>query len=66
MDKYYLLTVIERLENEVKIHDQKFKDNPIHNNCLPRFEKTLFSLKEELVKIENLSLQLDSKVIRLP
>ena len=52
MDKYYLLNVIDRLKTEIKIHDQKFQNNPVHNTCLPRMEKTLSSLQEELVKVE--------------
>ena len=52
MDKYYLISVIDRLKNEIKNHDHKFKDNPVHNNCQARFEKTLLSLQEELVKAE--------------
>jgi len=53
MDKYYLLNVIDRLRNEIQIHDQKFQNNPVHNNCLPRMEKTLSSLQDELAKIES-------------
>jgi uncharacterized coiled-coil DUF342 family protein len=53
MDKYYLLATIDRLKNEIKVHDQKFQNNPVHNNCLPRMEKTLSSLQEELTKVES-------------
>jgi hypothetical protein len=52
MDKYYLLAVIDRLKNEMNAHDQKFQNNPVHENCLPRMEKTLSSLQEELNKLE--------------
>jgi hypothetical protein len=52
MDKYYLLHVIDRLKNELKVHDQKFKNNPVHKDCLPRMEKTLVSLQEELLKLQ--------------
>jgi hypothetical protein len=53
MDKYYLLNAIDRLKNEIQVHDQKFQNNPVHNNCLPRMEKTLSSLQDELTKIES-------------
>ncbi len=36
----------------MKEHDQKFKDNPVHNNCQTRFAKTLTSLQDELAKAE--------------
>ncbi len=52
MDKYYLISVIDRLKTMMKEHDQKFKDNPVHNNCQTRFAKTLTSLQDELAKAE--------------
>lgn len=52
MDKYYLISVIERLKSVMQEHDQKFKNNPIHNNCQSRFAKTLASLQDELAKAE--------------
>ncbi len=57
MDKYYLISVIERLKNEIKDHDQTFKSNPVHSNCQSRFEKTLLSLQEELAKTEKTETQ---------
>ena len=53
MDKYYLLHVIDKLKSEIKVHDKKFKINLAHINCLPRMEKTLASLQEELKKLES-------------
>lgn len=53
MDKYYLLNVIDRLKSEIKVHDKKFANNPVHKDCMPRLEKTLSSLQEELSKLEN-------------
>ena len=52
MDKYYLLNVIDRLQSEIKVHDKKFANNPVHKDCMPRLEKTLSSLQEELKKTE--------------
>jgi hypothetical protein len=57
MDKHYLLNVIDRLKTEIKVHDKKFQNNSVHNNCLPRMEKTLSSLQEELVKVEGGEIQ---------
>jgi hypothetical protein len=51
VDKYYLLNTIDRLKHEIKVHDKKFQKNPVHADCLPRMEKTLTSLQEELKKI---------------
>ena len=57
MDKYYLLSVIDRLKKEIAEHDEKFKNNPTHNNCQSRFAKTLLALQEELVKVQNTETQ---------
>lgn len=51
MDRMYILGVIERIERERNEHGAKFKDNPHHANCLPRFDKTIEMLKLELGKI---------------
>jgi len=53
VDRYYLLGVIERIENERSIHDKKFAGNAAHKDCLPRFDKTIAMLREELKKLDN-------------
>jgi hypothetical protein len=51
VDRYYLEQVIENLEHERKVHDQKFARNVAHKDCLPRFDRTLEKLREELLKL---------------
>jgi hypothetical protein len=53
MDKYHLLALIEKLKTEINVHDQKFAQNSAHKDCLPRMQKTLTSLQDELVKVES-------------
>jgi hypothetical protein len=53
IDKLYLQNLIEKIEHEMKIHDQKFADNPAHKDCLPRFEMTLAKLQAEITKEDN-------------
>jgi hypothetical protein len=48
----YLQNIIDKITRERDIHDRKFADNAVHNNCLPRFEQTLAKLREELNKLD--------------
>lgn len=52
MDREYVSRTIENLEREKAIHDQKFADNPHHNDCLKRFEQAIIKLRKELEKLE--------------
>lgn len=52
MDRMMLKASIERIENERQIHDEKFANNPVHKDCLPRFDKVLSNLKADLNKVE--------------
>ncbi len=52
IDKLYLQNLIDRIVHEMEIHDQKFADNPVHKDCLPRFKMTIEKLKAELTKEE--------------
>jgi hypothetical protein len=47
----YIQSVIERIEAEKAVHERKFKNNPVHKNCLPRFDQTLAKLRAELAKL---------------
>lgn len=59
MDKYYILGVIERIEQERSVHDKKFQGNSAHRDCLPRFEQTIARLRDELKKFDNGETQKD-------
>jgi hypothetical protein len=50
IDKLYLQNLIEKIEHEMNIHDQKFAGNPAHKDCLPRFKATLEKLRAEIMK----------------
>lgn len=52
MDKEYISRTIETLEREKAAHDQKFAGNPVHKNCLPRFDEAIARLKKELEKLQ--------------
>lgn len=43
--------LIRNLETEKSVHGTKFGDNPIHNDCMQRFDKVLLQLQEELQKL---------------
>lgn len=47
-----LKNAIQRIEDEKKVHDQKFAGNAVHSECLPRFEKVLANLRADLEKEE--------------
>jgi len=51
VDKMYIQNIIERIENERTCHEEKFKGNAVHKNCLPRFDETLTRLRDELTKL---------------
>jgi len=51
MDRYYLQDLISQLERERAEHGTKFAGNPVHINCLPRFDNTIEKLKGELAKL---------------
>jgi hypothetical protein len=51
MDRMMLKAAIEKIETERAVHDEKFKGNPVHENCLPRFDKVLTNLKNDLDKL---------------
>lgn len=59
MDKYYILGVIERIEQERSVHDKKFQGNSTHRDCLPRFDQTIARLRDELKKFDNGETQKD-------
>jgi hypothetical protein len=48
MDKLYMRQVLDRLIAERASHDEKFKGNPVHENCLPRFDKVIDSMRGDL------------------
>jgi hypothetical protein len=52
MDRMMLKQAIERIENERAVHDEKFANNPVHKDCLPRFDKVLDNLRSDLKKEE--------------
>ncbi|MCC6976753.1 MAG: hypothetical protein IT343_00420 [Candidatus Melainabacteria bacterium] len=43
--------LIRNLETEKAVHGTKFGDNPVHNDCMQRFDKVLLQLQEELQKL---------------
>lgn len=43
--------LIRNLESEKSVHDTKFADNPLHNDCLKRFDQVLLQLQDELAKL---------------
>lgn len=43
--------LIRNLESEKAVHDTKFADNPLHNDCLKRFDQVLLQLQDELAKL---------------
>jgi hypothetical protein len=47
-----LRQAIQKIEQEREVHDQKFGNNPVHKDCLPRFEKVLDNLRSDLDKAE--------------
>jgi hypothetical protein len=50
-DAQYLKDCIERIRREAAAHDEKFAGQQAHENCLPRFEKVISSLQQELVAL---------------
>lgn len=50
MDKEHITRVLERLEAERFIHDEKFATSSLHRNCLSRFDKVIASLKSNLAE----------------
>jgi hypothetical protein len=52
MDRMMLRQAIQKIEQEREVHDQKFGNNPVHKDCLPRFEKVLDNLRSDLDKAE--------------
>jgi hypothetical protein len=50
-DRIHIQNVIERIEFERSCHEEKFKGNTVHKDCLPRFDQTLSRLQEELAKL---------------
>lgn len=48
MDKKQLEEAIQRMENELLMHDAKFADNPVHLNCRARFLDVISSLRSTL------------------
>ncbi len=52
MDKMLLKNAIQKIEDERKVHDTKFASNPVHADCLPRFDRVLTNLKADLEKEE--------------
>ena len=59
MDRYYILAVIERIEQERSVHEKKFQGNAVHRDCLPRFEQTIARLRDELKKFDDGETQKD-------
>jgi hypothetical protein len=53
MDRMMLRQAIQKIEQEREVHDQKFGNNPVHKECLPRFEKVLDNLRSDLEKAES-------------
>lgn len=43
--------LIRNLETEISVHDTKYLDNPLHNDCQKRFETVLTQLHVELAKL---------------
>ena len=43
--------LIRNLEAERSLHDKKFADDPLHKDCLKRFDHVLVQLTEELAKL---------------
>lgn len=48
MDKAYLKQICAMMEVERALHGHKFADQPLHQNCLMRFDKVIASLKKNL------------------
>ena len=43
--------LIRNLETEKSVHDTKFAENPLHTDCLKRFDQVLLQLQDELAKL---------------
>lgn len=43
--------LIRNLESEKAVHDTKFSGNPLHTDCLKRFDHVLEQLQDELQKL---------------
>lgn len=52
MDKLYAKQVLERLIAERSIHQDKFSGDPIHANCMPRFDKAIAGLEQEVGELQ--------------
>jgi len=52
MDREYINRTIDNLQREREVHDKKFAGNPVHQNCLPRFDQAIANLRKELEKLE--------------
>lgn len=52
MDRMMLKAAIQKIEDERKVHDEKFAGNPVHKDCVPRFDKVLTNLRNDLDKME--------------
>lgn len=48
----YWLGVIRQIEQERECHGEKFAGNPVHANCLGRFDDVLGRLRKELAEAE--------------
>jgi len=53
MDREYVSRAIDNLQRERVVHDQKFANNPVHQNCLPRFDQAIANLQKELEKLDS-------------
>ncbi|HEY9793302.1 MAG TPA: hypothetical protein V6D22_23075 [Candidatus Obscuribacterales bacterium] len=47
MDKEHAKRILERLEAERSVHDEKFASQPLHKDCLRRFDSVIAALREQ-------------------
>ena len=52
MDKQHAMRILERLQAEQSVHEEKFASNALHKNCQPRFDRIIGALKQELGRCE--------------
>jgi len=55
MDRIYLKNVLELLEREKMLHDEKFSGLEVHANCLPNFDRAIKKIEEELNKLDEVA-----------
>lgn len=51
MDEKQIEEIIQRIQNELQVHDEKFAGEEAHQNCKERFVKVIADLKAQASKV---------------